>query len=103
MGILDRLRRRNPVDVQLFTRPGCGLCEEMKAEMRAAKVEGQYRLVEVDVDSERGLKKRYGLRIPVLTIAGRECFEGRLDRSAFRKAIQAARASSGSGAGTLER
>ena len=79
-----------PVEVVLYTRPGCGLCEEMKEAMRSAGVEGHYVLREIDIDGERALKKRYGLRIPVLDVAGVEAFEGRLEPAAFRAEVRKA-------------
>lgn len=47
--------------ITLYTRPGCGLCHEMKDELERRG----YRVVEVDIDGDPGLKRRYGLDIPV--------------------------------------
>ena len=44
----------------------------------------------VDVDGDRALKKRYGLRLPVLEVAGEEVFEGRPDAGTLRRAVRAA-------------
>lgn len=51
--------------------------------MERARLGAEYELRIVDVDSERPLKKRYGLRIPVLAIAGEDVFEGRLTAEDF--------------------
>lgn len=45
----------------LFTRPGCCLCEEMKAELQRRG----HTVVEVDIDEDEQLLRRYLLDIPV--------------------------------------
>ena len=60
----------------LYTRPVCPLCDELKDRLAGLPLA----ITEVDVDSERELKKRYGLRIPVLVDgAGEVLAEGRLE------------------------
>jgi glutaredoxin len=48
-------------EVTLYTRPGCRLCDEMKE----ALAERGYRVREVNVDLDPGLKRRYGHDVPV--------------------------------------
>jgi len=103
--MLERLpgrRPRPPVPLVLYTRPGCHLCDEMKAEIAAADLPGPYELVEVDIDADRELKRRYGLSIPVLSIGGEPAFEGRLERGELRRTFRrrAAEWYRASGAGT---
>lgn len=80
-----------PLPVVLYTRANCPLCDEMQAEISRAGREGHYELRKVDVDSERALKKEFGLRIPVLEIDGRVEFEGRLTAVDFRQRLDGAR------------
>lgn len=89
MSLLARLlgRRREPVPLTLYTRADCALCEEMKAEIAKAGLSRPYELTEVDVDSDRKLKKAFGASVPVLAIAGRVAFEGRLDAALLRAAF----------------
>ncbi len=82
-----------PLPVVLYTRANCHLCEEMQAEISRAGREYHYVLRKVDVDSQRALKKAFGLRIPVLEIDGSVEFEGRLTAAAFRACLDAARRS----------
>jgi len=63
----------------------------MQAEISRAGREGHYELRKVDVDSQRALKKEFGLRIPVLEIDGRVEFEGRLTAAGFRARLDGAR------------
>ena len=60
------------MQLTLYTRPGCHLCEEMKAVIR--RVQGQVAcgLAEVDISLDETLLKRYGRHIPVLLADGVE-------------------------------
>jgi hypothetical protein len=91
MGAMARNGSRLRVPIVLYTRDGCTLCEEMRAEIARAGLEGEYELREVDVD--RDLKQRFGRRIPVFEIAGETVAEGRFPASEFRERfVPAARA-----------
>lgn len=76
--------------VRLYTRPGCHLCEEARAAMRAAGCEADYELAEVNIDEDPRLQARYALKIPVITINGREAFVYRLSPAEFKEQIRAA-------------
>ena len=52
--------------VILYTRPGCHLCEHAEALLHTLAVEFQ----PVNIETDPGLEEAYGLRIPVLRIAG---------------------------------
>jgi hypothetical protein len=49
----------------LYSRPGCHLCDCLEGELQPL-LEGRAELRVVDVDRDVELKKRYGLRVPVL-------------------------------------
>jgi glutaredoxin len=72
------------VRVVLYTKEGCGLCHEMKEEMRAAGIEEAYTLEEIDILSDPQLADRYRYEIPVLFIDGMEAFRHRLTAQQFR-------------------
>ena len=71
--------------IVLYTKPGCGLCDEMKNEMKSAGVENLYTLEEVDIEKDAELFARYRYDIPVLLIDGVEAFRHRLNAEDFRK------------------
>lgn len=54
--------------VTLYTRKNCGLCNDAKAELAALEKELPHRLVEVDIESDPALLKKYLVSIPVLEI-----------------------------------
>jgi len=77
------------VRVVLYTRPGCGLCEKMKAEMSKAGCDELYSLDEVNIDSDAELFARYQYEIPVLFVNGVEAFRHRLLPDEFRDYVTA--------------
>ena len=55
-----------PPGLRLLTRPGCHLCEEMKAKVAPLVARLGGTLAEVDVDADPALAERFGLEITVL-------------------------------------
>jgi len=68
--------------LKLFTRPGCHLCEQLEEELLPL-ILGRAQLELVNIDGDLELKKRYGLRIPVLATADRELCGYPLDADAL--------------------
>ena len=64
--------------LEFFTREGCHLCEEARADLQAALEERVLRgdpiarVRFIDVDSDARLKERYGDFVPVLALNGHE-------------------------------
>jgi hypothetical protein len=80
------MRRPSPRFL-LYSRHGCGLCEEMLAEL-AALPAAQGIDVEVrDVDLDPDARARYGHKIPVLILCGELVCHGRLDPEEVDKAL----------------
>jgi hypothetical protein len=71
----------------LYSRPGCGLCEELRAELAQVPAAEGYPIDVIDVDSDAAARGRYGHKIPVLLFAGELVCHGRLDREELAKAI----------------
>jgi thiol-disulfide isomerase/thioredoxin len=64
----------------LYSRPGCHLCDEMKAVVQrvigAAEVPAT--VEEIDISTDADLEERYGLEIPVLLIDGKKAAKYRV-------------------------
>jgi Glutaredoxin-like domain (DUF836) len=71
----------------LYSRPGCGLCEEMLSELTALPAAAGIAIELIDVDAEPALRARYGHKIPVLLYAGDMVCHGRLDPDEVHKAL----------------
>jgi glutaredoxin len=76
---------QEPVELRLYTRADCPLCDTMKAELARARVRPPFRLVEIDVERDPELLARHGTSIPVLEIGGRPAFKGRLTAAEFER------------------
>jgi 4a-hydroxytetrahydrobiopterin dehydratase len=68
------------VDVALYTRRDCPLCDEAKASIRAAETlyRLRIRMREVDIDHDPALLERFTNDVPVIYINGREAFRHRV-------------------------
>ncbi|HEY2683616.1 MAG TPA: glutaredoxin family protein [Steroidobacteraceae bacterium] len=71
----------------LYTRAGCGLCEEMREELAALPAAAGVPVELADVDQDPALRSRYGHKVPVLLLAGELVCHGRLDLEEVEKAL----------------
>ena len=62
------------MEVTLYTRRDCPLCDEAKATLRAAGLEPK----EVDIDRDPELQRRFTNDVPVIYIDGKEAFRHRV-------------------------
>lgn len=61
-----------PLDLTVYSREGCHLCDAMIEEIREFKAGVDLSLEVIDVDGDETLKARYGSLVPVLMAEGRE-------------------------------
>ena len=74
--------------VTLYVREGCHLCDDFLVDLSLQLGPAYGDLSVVDVDHDPGLAARYGLRVPVLEVAGEVACEGRYDATRVRRALQ---------------
>jgi hypothetical protein len=72
------------VQIVLYSKPGCHLCEVMKKEIVKADCAELYDLQEINIESDAELFARYRYDVPVLMIDGVEAFRHRLTADSFR-------------------
>jgi glutaredoxin len=70
--------------VTLYTKPDCHLCDVAHSVLEDVREDFSFDIERVDITGDRELRKRYGVRIPVIAIDGVERFEHRVDASALR-------------------
>ena len=73
----------------LYSRDGCGLCEHMLAELAPWAAARGLEIEVRDVDADPADRRRYGYRIPVLTLDGEAVAYGVLDLAALERACRA--------------
>lgn len=74
--------------VTLYTRPGCHLCEEAKAAMRASGCKDEFLLEEVNIDEDPALCDKYEFDIPVVYINGVKAFKHTVDPREFCRKLR---------------
>jgi glutaredoxin len=62
----------------IYTRPGCHLCDEMKAIIDRVRRSTPVTLTEIDISTDPDLESQYGTEIPVLTIDGKKVAKYRI-------------------------
>jgi len=76
------------MELTLYSRAGCHLCEEMKAALEPLLREFKLALREVDVDTDPALAARFGEEVPVLFLGERKVAKIRLDAMQLRRALE---------------
>jgi uncharacterized membrane protein len=75
--------------VTLYTRKDCHLCEVAKADLDAIQEKYPHRLVEIDIDTDPALQKKYLVEIPVVEV-GPYALKAPFDRQKLMMTIGAA-------------
>jgi glutaredoxin len=70
----------------IYSRPGCHLCDEMKAVVKRV-VRDRAAIEEVDISTDPGLEALYGLEIPVLLIDGKKAAKYRVTEDALKRLL----------------
>ena len=79
------------IRLTLYSRVDCPLCEEMRRVIDAVVGDFPVSLEVVDVDADPALVAAYGNEVPVLCIAGRKVFAGRVQAAELRARLAAER------------
>lgn len=72
----------------LYSRPGCHLCDEMKAVVARVARAVPLVLAEVDISTDPQLEARYGLEIPVLMIDGKKAAKHRVTEGTLLRLLR---------------
>jgi glutaredoxin len=71
----------------MYSRPGCHLCDEARAQLLALQGELAFELVEQDIEADDDLHRRYLERIPVIALDGEELFDYFVDEAVLRNRL----------------
>ena len=76
------------VKVDIYSRPGCHLCDEAKEviERVGRRIAFSLRVINIETDPE--LEKKYGEEIPVVFVNGMLAFKYRVDEAEFEKKVK---------------
>ncbi|MBE2221249.1 MAG: glutaredoxin family protein [Anaerolineae bacterium] len=73
--------------VTLYTKDGCGLCDEVKAELAELAQAFPHKLQEVDITKDSDLFARYRFTIPVVKM-GEQTLKAPISKSQLQTALQ---------------
>jgi len=77
------------VHLTIYSKPGCHLCDEMKAVVaNVAAGNPDISVEEVDISTDPQLADQYGLEIPVLMIDGRKAAKFRVAEDGLRRMLE---------------
>jgi glutaredoxin len=65
----------------MYSRRRCGLCDEARAVIEAARATAEFAFEETFIDGDDHLEREYGIRVPVVEVDGIERFEYHVDRN----------------------
>jgi thiol-disulfide isomerase/thioredoxin len=73
----------------LYSRPGCHLCDEMKALVTqvARSATEPITIEEIDISTDPALEARYGLEIPVLLVDGTKAAKYRVTEETLARLL----------------
>jgi len=80
-----------PLQVTLYTRPGCHLCDEAKKQMLPVLAEVGAVLNEINIDTDAALRALYSDDVPVIFLGARKIAKHRVDLSQLRRQLASAR------------
>ena len=78
------------IEVTLYTRPGCHLCEQAKEQMAPLLREFGANLREINIDQDAALRQRYTNDVPVVFLGSRKLAKHKVDLEQFRRALERA-------------
>lgn len=79
------------ITLTIYSRPGCHLCDDMKAlVIRVARtLPAPITIDEVDISTDAELEARYGLEIPVLLVNGKKTAKYRVEEEDLKRILRA--------------
>jgi len=87
----ERLAGSHALEVTIYSRPGCHLCEEAIEVMKPLLKEFGATLREVNIDQDNELGERYCWDIPVIFVGKHKAAKHRVDPKQLRRQLEEAR------------
>ena len=75
------------IAVTIYSRPGCHLCDDMKALVHKVAREIPLSIEEIDISTDAALEAEFGLEIPVLFVEGKKAAKYRVGEDELRRIL----------------
>ena len=86
---LSRIAAPHELQLVLYTRKGCHLCEEAHEKLVRAVARYRFEMSVIDVDSNPELTAKHGNAVPVVTVNGKLRFRGRVNEVLLSRLLEA--------------
>jgi hypothetical protein len=77
------------IAVTIYSRPGCHLCDQMKAVVEQVARSVAIALEEIDISTDPALEALYGGEVPVLLVRGTKAAKYRVTEKELRRILSA--------------
>jgi glutaredoxin len=75
-------------NITMYSRRRCGLCDKARTAIQESRHHGvEFEFDERFIDGDADLERRFGLRVPVVLVDGREEFEFEVDPQRLRRVL----------------
>jgi len=79
---------RDAIQIEIYSRPGCHLCDEAKTVIERVQRRFSFALRIVNIETDPELERAYGEQIPVVFINGNKAFKYRVDEAELEKKVK---------------
>lgn len=76
------------IEVAVYTKPGCHLCDDVKAKLERLRQSFLFKVREVNILLDPGNFEKYKEEIPVVFINGKKAFKYKLDEREFARRME---------------
>ena len=78
----------NPIQIDIYSRPGCHLCDDAKAVIERVQNRFFFTLHIINIEADPALEKEYGSQIPVVFINGNKAFKYHVDEAELERKVK---------------
>jgi glutaredoxin len=78
----------NTIQIDIYSRPGCHLCDEAKEVIERVQQRCSFALRIINIDEDPGLLTAFGTEIPVIFINGNKAFKYHVDEAELEKKVK---------------
>jgi len=79
---------RSEIELTLYSRPGCHLCEEMKAQLTPIAARYRVAVREINIDSDAALREKFNEEVPVLFLGEKKIAKYFLDLAQLERQLR---------------
>ncbi|HED31511.1 MAG TPA: glutaredoxin family protein [Prosthecochloris aestuarii] len=78
---------KKPVQLCMYTRPGCHLCDVARGVLEAVRLRHPFGIEYIDITTDPDIERKYRYEIPVVCIDDRELFRHHVQEKLLEKLV----------------